>query len=101
MRCIFPLQACHVCVGMGRKPCKDCAGAGNVSNVHSGELRNRVSRSSSDHVASLLAPDRKSAGCATGRVIATETIDATTAAAEAGRSKSRKKPKSRFISCAV
>uniref|UniRef100_A0A8D0D1E6 Ssu-2 homolog, related sequence 1 n=1 Tax=Sander lucioperca TaxID=283035 RepID=A0A8D0D1E6_SANLU len=25
----FLWMACHVCVGMGRKPCKDCAGAGN------------------------------------------------------------------------
>lgn len=26
-----PLQGCHVCVGMGRRPCKECAGYGNVS----------------------------------------------------------------------
>lgn len=30
----FYTQGCHVCVGMGRKPCKDCAGAGNVSHLH-------------------------------------------------------------------
>lgn len=25
------MQGCHTCVGMGRRPCKDCAGSGNVS----------------------------------------------------------------------
>ncbi|KAF3697015.1 Protein SSUH2 -like protein ssu-2 -like protein [Channa argus] len=28
------VKSCHVCLGMARKPCRECAGAGSVSNFH-------------------------------------------------------------------
>lgn len=77
-------QPCHVCVGMGRKPCKDCAGAGNVSHFRT--LLRQLKSSVGSPKFFFLAPVRKCAGCAMDLVFAMEMIDAITAMAEGGKS---------------
>lgn len=81
-------QPCHNCLGIGRKPCKDCAGAGNVSIFARPSGEKRIN----DKIPKSLfffffSPDRKFAGCVMDLVIVTEMIGAPTAVAEEEKSK--------------
>lgn len=82
-------QGCHVCVGMGRKPCKQCAGSGNVSPFTQSPLHTHSIYITCNIALIFLTPDRKFAGCVMALVSATEVIAATTAMAGAGKSEWR------------